>query len=113
MKITEINSTKEIYTEIAERCKQYRISSNLTQADLAKKAFVSIKTISRFENGEDISLAKFFSILKVLGLSQNIDFLVPDHTERPSYNIGNRQYRKRASKKKIMIKRIWKWGDEK
>ena len=111
MKINSTIADVQIRIEISERIKQYRISADMTQTMLAEKSGVSIKTISRFESGEEISLTNFIKILKALELDNNLELLVPDHTTRPSFYVGNRQERKRASKPKDDDSEKWKWGE--
>ncbi|MBP0960786.1 MAG: helix-turn-helix transcriptional regulator [Oscillospiraceae bacterium] len=105
---------EEIFKDITERVRQYRISSGMTQADLADKAFVAPGTVARFERGKDISLLNFIKILKALGLENNMDLLVPDHTKRPSYYVSDRKEKQRVRKTKADEKNenTWKWGDE-
>ena len=65
--------------EISDRLKQYRINYPMTQRELADKTGISVRSISRFENGEDISLSEFLKILRALELDNRIDVLVPDY----------------------------------
>ncbi|MBO4408865.1 MAG: helix-turn-helix domain-containing protein [Clostridiales bacterium] len=111
MLIDNLNDEKVILTELAERIKQYRISMQMTQAELADKAMVSLRSIGRFEKGEDITLSNLIKILKALGLAGNINTLVPDHEIRPAYYAGRNTKRQRAERKKDNSS-DWKWGDE-
>ena len=111
MRIDKTIGEKEIVAEIAERCKQYRISYPMTRDELAEKSFVSLRTIARFESGNDISLSNLVKLLTALELTENIDLLIPDSNNRPSSYIQGYTARKRAGKKKEN-KKEWKWGDE-
>lgn len=97
--------------DISRKIKQYRILYPMTQEELAQKSMVSIATIRRFEAGRDISFLKLISILRTLDLYENLKILVPDQTERPLFQLEEKN-RKRASKKK-KAQTEWKWGDEK
>ena len=99
-------------TEITERVKQYRIHAGITQEKLADSAMVSVRTIKRFESGEEISLLNFLKILKALNLLDSLDFLVADQSQRPTFLLEVYKPRKRASSKRE-TKQDWKWGDEK
>ncbi len=103
-----------IEKELARRAKEYRISSEMTQKELADKAMVSPKTVARFENGEDISLERFIRILYALGLSTKLEVLLPDPGKRPSAYLPERKGRKRVRHKesKADVSTVWKWGDE-
>ncbi len=96
--------------ELIERIKLYRVYYPMTQKELAEKSGVSERSISRFENGEDISLSNFGKLLRALDLDGNLLLLVPDQRERPSYYLEQPHQRSRSRKKKET--RTFKWGDE-
>lgn len=104
----------DILKELSIRFKQYRISSDMTQKETAKISKVSVRTISRFEKGEDIGLLTIVRLFKALGLAKNLEALLPDMAKKPSHYFGNnsRRQRARAPKKIEPIKTKWKWGDE-
>ena len=97
--------------EIASRIKQYRIMLHVTQEELADKAYISVGTLKRFEAGEDVSFQKLIRILAALGLTEKLDFLIPDQSIRPSMQLQAKP-RKRAVKDKPKAQAEWKWGDE-
>ena len=72
---------------------------------------VSLGTIARFENGNDIGLINLVKLLNALGLDENLDLLIADPQERPSHFIETATPRKRARKRKTESNG-WKWGDE-
>ena len=98
--------------ELRKKFKLYRIFYPLTQKELADKSGVSVRSISRFENGEDIGLSSFYKLLKALNLDKNIDMLIPDQRKRPSYYLDENINRKRYKAKKVEEKTEIKWGDE-
>ena len=112
MRINKDLSPEAAKKEIASRIKQDRILSGITQEKLADMAMVSVRTIKRFEAGEEISLLNFIRILNALDLIDGLDELVPDQELRPSAHMPEYKPRKRASVKKS-AKQEWKWGDEK
>ena len=107
-------ATKSCRTRIAElgkKLKTYRIMKELSQQDLANKTGVSLRSISRLEQGESVQLETLFKIMTALGLGENIELLVPDQTKRPSFyleNIADKPKRVR----KTARKNTFKWGDE-
>ena len=111
MKIDNNLPEKTVTSELSERLKQYRIDYPMKRTELAEKAMVSVGTIARFENGQDISLSSLVKILKALDLGNNLDLLIPDPTERPSFYAETTQKRKRVGRSKA-VKNDWKWGDE-
>ena len=91
--------------------RELREKKHLTQAELADKSMVSLSTIKRFENGEDISLSKLIMLLDALGIREHLEVLVPDQSIRPSAYLEESRPKQRA-RKKIQKKTEWKWGDE-
>ena len=111
MKINKMLSPEAAKKELSERIKQHRILSGITQEKLADMAMVSVRTVKRFEAGEEISLLNFIRILNALDLTGGLDGLVPDQELRPSLHMSEYKPRKRVSVKKSP-KKEWKWGDE-
>lgn len=112
MVINDNLSKNLILSEIGERIKQYRIGLFMTQNDLAKKTGISLRNIARIENGEDTAFSNIIKILSVFKLQKNLDLLIVDQLERPSYKIKNKTVRKRASKKKAGSE-SFVWGEDK
>ena len=102
------------FNNISENFKLYRINYPMTQQELADRTGLSVRSITRFENGGDITLSNFFKLLDALGLADRINLLIPDQKNRPSYYLSNELQRKRVSRKKNAEKqnRTFKWGDE-
>ena len=111
MRIDEMTDAGDILKELARRFKLYRIECPLTQADLADKSMVSLSTVKRFENGEDISLAKFIKLLEALDLHRHLEVLIADQSIRPHAFLEKSKPKQRARKKPVK-RTEWKWGDE-
>lgn len=99
---------------IGKRIKNFRIDYQLTQKQLAEKSGVSLRSIQRFEKGEDIQMGNLIKLLNALDLGDNIEMLVPDVTERPSAFVGKTKTRKRVriSDNNQKSEGMFKWGDE-
>ena len=108
-----INALKELGT----RLKNIRISQNLTQAELADKSGVALKTITRAEQGENIALDKILNLLRALNLLANINQLLPEPDIKPaeSCNSPKTKDKQRSRVRKSETKPLsnWIWGDEK
>lgn len=50
---------------------------NMSQEELAYEAGVSRPTVQRLEAGQSVQLSNFIKVLKALGLSKNIEALIP------------------------------------
>ena len=110
MKITDSMYENAVMAELSTRVKDYRINMDLTREELADKAFISLGTLKRFENGHEISLSNFIKILHALGLSANFDLLITDQAERPSVIMQGKK-KQRARKKNNEVS-MWEWGDD-
>ena len=105
-----------VLSEIGERARQSRIGINLTQAELARNAGVSQRTIERFEAGNSVQLDKLVRILRALRLSTNLDQLLPEASIRPIQLAGSREKVRRRSRKRRSAPQDgdgWTWGDRK
>ena len=89
------------YEEVVIRFKAYRISYPLTQKELSDKSGVSLRSITRFESGEDISLVNFMKLMNA----------IPDMNNRPSSYLKNVKTRQRASAKR-KADTGFKWGED-
>lgn len=63
---------KEILLKLPNLLRESRIRESLTQADLAKKANVSLSVLRKFEQTGQISLKSFIKIAYVLNLTEAI-----------------------------------------
>ncbi|MBO7453474.1 MAG: helix-turn-helix transcriptional regulator [Clostridiales bacterium] len=102
------------YMIIVDRLKQYRIDYPLTQSELAEKSGVSVRSISRFENGEDISMSRFISLMRALDLGDRLLEMIPDQSIRPSYYLESEKKRSRASGSRGNAQDVtFVWGEDK
>jgi len=93
------------YEEVVIRFKAYRISYPLTQKELSDKSGVSLRSITRFESGEDISLVNFMKLMN------NFVNVIPDMNNRPSSYLKNVKTRQRACAKR-KADTGFKWGED-
>lgn len=103
-----------VLAEIGQRLARHRLERNLTQAELAKEAGVSKRTLIRLEGGESTQLTNLIRILRTLDLLGNLDAFIPPPVSSPVEQLrmeGKR--RKRASHKSIAPRpqEEWTWGD--
>jgi transcriptional regulator with XRE-family HTH domain len=67
----------EIQCELGERVRRLRIDRNLSQAELAGKAGVSLKTLRNLEQGAGSSVETLLRTLKALGVADVLEALAP------------------------------------
>ena len=113
MIINNFNSDQEIIKELAQRIQRQRINMQLTQAQLAEKAGVSLKTIANLEKGMDVKFSIFMKVLRAENLLENINLLVPEILPSPYDYLKLEKQRQRVRVSEKSTSDNWKWGDEK
>ena len=71
-------SNAAIMRELGTRLKQQRASLNMDQKTLAYESSVPLRTLSRLENGHGVSFEAVIKIMRVLGLLDRLDLMVPE-----------------------------------
>lgn len=114
MRITNELSDRAALEEIGARIARHRINGNLTQAALAQEAGVSRRTVTRVEGGQPVQTPSLTRILRVLGLLENCEVLIPEGLASPIQRLRTQGgQRQRASGRATKPgKRPWTWGDE-
>ena len=114
MKIDKQTSPDAIIFELGGRIARQRIELGITQAEAARRAGVSKRTLERLEAGGDMQLTTLVRLLGVLGLTERLDGLIPAATISPMEMLKHQaRPRKRAtSKRTIKPKKPWTWGDQ-
>ncbi len=68
----------EILTEIGTRLRRYRLEGNTTQAELARRAGISLRTLGNMETGRDVQLGTVIRVLRALGRLDSLDAFLPE-----------------------------------
>lgn len=71
-------SNMAILKEIGLRIKEYRLRQSLQQQEVAYEAGVSLDTVSRLEQGKNVSFNKLLCILRVLDMLENLEEFIPE-----------------------------------
>jgi transcriptional regulator with XRE-family HTH domain len=86
---------------LLERLRAHRLRRNWSQAELARRAGISVQSYQNFETGYgNITLAHLLRILGVLGLAGRFALLVPELEEERTLKDLSRPTRQRARAKK-------------
>ena len=109
----DVSASTQIEGALCARLERIRLARNITQVQLAERAGVATRTITRLEKGEGISLDTFIRVLMALGLQQNLSVLLPDPTVRPMERISALgRERQRARPRSVREESpSWSWGD--
>ena len=76
-------SDPAILQKMGRRMRDYRMRMEMTQGELAEKSGVSMGTIVRMEQGGAISTLLFISVLRTMGLLENLEVLLPELSISP------------------------------
>ena len=114
MKSIENLSETAILDAIGERLADVRLARSLTQADLAREAGVSKRTVERLEAGASVQLGNFIRVLRALDLGAQLDQLVPELGPSPLdvVRLGGKERQRASAKSTAASDEPWQWGDE-
>ncbi|MEO8112920.1 MAG: helix-turn-helix transcriptional regulator [Phenylobacterium sp.] len=107
-------TSPQIERALGERLEAIRLSRNLTQAQVAEEAGISVSTLKRLERGGSISLDAFIRVLSALRLQDHLAALLPDPGVRPVERATRKGHvRQRARpKSRPAPASAWAWGSE-
>jgi len=109
-------SDGEVLQQLGRRLEAIRLGRNQTQAQLARQAGVSKRTIERLESGAvAVQLSGFVRVCRALDLLDRLDAFVPEPLVSPIALLKLRgRSRRRASGKPAPgpAPKAWTWGDE-
>ncbi len=113
MKIEGSLTDEIILKELAGRFARLRIRNEMTQAQLAEEAGVSMSTIQRLESGEvSIQLIALIRIMRALKLLESFDQVIDDQELSPIEQMDRKgKTRKRVRHQKKQSSTEWKWGE--
>lgn len=102
---SEFTTNQDIIELLSRRIKEYRLAARISQKEMAEKSGISLATISHFEQGvsKNLTLNNLISILRVIGMEQRLNDLLP---ELPMPPIALKQINK------YIPKRVRRAGDD-
>lgn len=106
------SSSSAIADALCKRLEEIRLSTNISQTELAKQAGVSRSTMTRIADGQSISLDSFIRVAKALGLAEHLAALLPDPEVRPVELLRHEGKHRRRASSKHKPAEPWSWGDE-
>ncbi len=96
MKITADLTDQALLSELGARLKAHRIEAGLTQAELAREAGIGKRTLERLEAGQGADIVMLLRVLRILGLAEGFDRLLPPVEPGP---IAQLERRRKARKR--------------
>ena len=117
MKLSSDSSDVAVLGELGARLARLRLDRELTQAQLAREAGVSKRTVERIESGASAQLSSLVRVLRTLDLLSALDQLIPEPRPSPIELLRSGRRRKRAPRAPGEAgdrhrTKPWKWGDE-
>ncbi len=76
-------SDQEVLVELGRRIKRIRLQQNRTQAQIAEKSGLSLRTVCAAEAGDDVRLSTLIKLLRVLGRLGGLDAWLPSPQVSP------------------------------
>ena len=102
-----------VLEEVGRRLNRRRLDMEWTQAELAKQAGVSKRTVERLEAGNSVNLLSFVRLLRALDLLAGLEQALPRPGLRPMELLARQgEERKRAPRKRSSDEADWTWGEE-
>jgi transcriptional regulator with XRE-family HTH domain len=74
---SQLSSTAEWETQVGQAVRELRLRADLTQAELAERANVSLSSIRYLESGKGSSLATLIRVVRALDRSAWLESLAP------------------------------------
>ena len=114
MQLSKSQSDEAVLSEIGVRMSRRRLDFQLTQADLAKQAGISKRTVERIEAGASAQLSSMIRIFRVLDLMQALDSMIPEPGPSPIDLLklkGKVRQRASSNRTEHQPKNDWSWGD--
>ena len=101
--------------DLGHRIERYRLNRNITQAQLAREAGVSKRTVIRVEQGHSVQMANFLRIIAVLGLAEQLELMIPEPLISPIQQLalqGKQRQRASSPKSHENEQQEWRWDDD-
>lgn len=95
-------ATPDVVRNLGMRFRDYRLRLRMTRKEVSEAASVGLTTLYKFESGNmtDISFSTLLRLLKVIGLAENWDMLLPELPESPYLYDNNERKMQRVRKRK-------------
>lgn len=114
MRITDYSSNQLILEELGQRIRYNRIAADFSQAELAKRAGISVGTLASLEKGRGGTLENMLNVLRALGSLSGLELLLPEQTVSPIAIADRKPKPQRASRtRNHAINKDWVWGEDK
>ncbi len=107
-------TSRQIELEVGQRLARLRLARNVTQAALAERAGIGVRTLRRLEAGGPSTLDTFLRVATALDVEEAILSSLPEGHIRPIERVSQKgSERRRASPAaRRSAGSTWRWGDQ-
>ena len=95
--------TPDVKRNLGLRFRDYRLRLRMTRKEVSEASSIGMTTLYKFESGKttDISICTLLRLLKVIGLGENWDAIIPELPEPPyTYNSNGKKIQRIRHPKK-------------
>lgn len=114
MKIETSTTTDAALAELGARLARLRISRDLTQKDLAKRAGIGLRTLQRLETGAAAAqLSSLVKVCQALGLADRLEQLAPEESFSPIavHEKAGKRRQRASGRRKPPTPAKWEWAE--
>ena len=114
MNIEELKSDEAILAEFGRRVARRRLDLQMTQAEAARQAGISKRTVERIEAGASAQLSSVVRLFRVLDLLSGLELLLPAEEPRPMelLRLKGKQRQRASSRRRTEQPAAWTWDDD-
>jgi transcriptional regulator with XRE-family HTH domain len=119
MRIDSQITDEAVLVELGSRLAHVRLQQNLSQRALGEQAGVDRLTVQQIEAGGAVKVTSLIRVLRVLGLLDALEQLVPEPGPSPIEQLELRGHRRRrasgsrtAGRPEPPRTQPWRWGDQ-
>lgn len=114
MKIDNESADQAVTTELGRRLARARLDRDLSQAELARQAGVSKRTLEHLEAGDPVQLVTLLRVCRQLDLLDRFEQLVPDTPASPlqQLKLHGRQRQRSSGQRRPEAQGDWHWDDD-
>tara|TARA_R110000868_G_scaffold144412_1_gene363567 strand:+ start:10052 stop:10405 length:354 start_codon:yes stop_codon:yes gene_type:complete len=107
-----IRSISQLVDQLGQQVEAYRLSRDLKQADLAKRAGISRSTLIRLEAGKGGTVETLVRVLRALEIDDRLANLLPAAALSPLDPMSETGRRRQRVRDRKTDSAPWTWGDE-